>query len=165
VQLVSYLGTGHEAISITKYNKKYWAFASGLNGWYYSPTSYRMAENIAGPWTEWKVVPTDPPSRDAFKTQDGGLIFEVKGSSGSFHVWTGVRYWDIVPRSPVAAKDSAPPGSRPANLWLPLQWQDGQPFLKWYSTWNVDAAAGTWSADPKTTGTAQGGDSPAIRKK
>ena len=97
VRRVSYLGKGHEAISIIKCNEKYWAFASGLNGWYYSPTSYRMAENIAGPWTEWKVVPTDPPSPDAYKTQDGGLIFEVKGSSSSFHVWTGVRYWDIVP--------------------------------------------------------------------
>jgi hypothetical protein len=156
------LGTGHEAISIIKYNDKYWAFASGLNDWFYSPTSYRMSENIAGPWTPWQVVQTDPPSTNAFKTQDGALIFEVRGTSGSFHVWTGLRYWDTLPIRPVAAKDSAPPGIRPAFVWLPLQWKDGKPLLKWYSRWNVDAAAGTWTVDPEARGTPPGTSPPAV---
>ena len=39
------------------------------------------------------------------------------------------------------------------NVWLPLQWKGGQPLLKWYSTWNVDAAAGTWMADQTAPGT------------
>jgi hypothetical protein len=153
VRRVCDLGTGHEAASIHKIKGRYWCFASGLNDWFYSPSSYRTAESIAGPWTAWQVVQTDPISRDAYKTQDGGLIFEVSGSSGSFHVWTGVRYWDTIPVGPVAAKDSAPPGIGPACLWLPLQWKDGKPLLKWYQRWNVDVAAGTWAADPNTTGT------------
>jgi len=154
------LGTGHEAASVHKIKGKYWCFASGLNDWFYSPSSYRTAENIAGPWTAWQVVETDPPSQDAYKTQDGGLVFEVIGSSCSFHVWTGVRYWDTIPVGPVAAKDSAPPGIRPACLWLPLQWKEGKPLLKWYQRWNVDVAAGTWVVDPKATGTPPTGTSP-----
>jgi len=149
VRRVCDLGTGHEAASIHKIKGKYWCFASGLNDWFYSPSSYRTAENIAGPWTAWQVVETDPPSQDAYKTQDGGLVFEVSGSSGSFYVWTGVRYWDTIRVGPVAAKDSAPPGIRPACLWLPLQWKDGKPLLKWYPRWNIDVAAGTWVEDKK----------------
>lgn len=138
------LGTGHEAVSIHRINGKYWCFGSGLNDWYYSTVSYRSAENIAGPWTPWETVQTEPVSSDGFKTQNGGLIFEVKGAEGSFHIWAGVRYWDIIPIGPVEAENSAPAGILPGNLWLPLQWKDGKPMLIYYDKWYVDAGKGTW---------------------
>jgi len=148
VKRVCDLGTGHEAISIIKHNNKYWAFGSGLNDWYSSPTSYRSADNIAGPWTPWEVVPTDPQSPDAYKTQDGALIFEVKGSESSFLIWTGVRYWDIMLKNHSSTRDSSAPASTlPSHLWLPLQWKDGKPLLKYYDKWYIDTDKGTWETE------------------
>ena len=157
---VADLGTGHEAAFIARMKGKYWCFASGLNDWYYSPTSYRTAAEISGPWTPWTELQTDPPSADGFKTQFGGLLFDIKGRADTFVVYAGVRYWDTIPVGPVNPSESGPPGVRPANLWLPLQWKDGKPLLKWYATWKVDAAEGTWVADPKATATPPTGTSP-----
>jgi hypothetical protein len=145
---VAELGTGQEAASIIKANGKYWCFTSGLNDWYYSATSYRMADNIAGPWTPWTVLQTDPPSTDSFHTQYAGLSYEVRGSAGSVFVWAGLRYWDTIPVRPIIPPLSASHDARPANVWLPLEWKDGVPRLRYFDTWYIDAAAGRSTANP-----------------
>jgi len=146
---VADLGTGYEAANIAKMKGKYWVFASGLNDWYFSPSSYRTADSLAGPWSPWTKLETDPPSADSYNTQFGRL-FEVHGHSGSFVIATGNRYWSTIPVAPLRPEDSAPPGVPPAALWLPLQWEGDVPFLRHYNTWYIDAAAGTWAADERS---------------
>jgi hypothetical protein len=92
-----------------------------------------------------KKVTTEPSSNDSFNSQTD-FLFEVKGSAGSFILW-GADRWSQRTKRGVGK-----------NIWLPLQWKDDQPLLKFYSTWSVDAAAGAWSAHPKTTGTPPAGD-------
>jgi len=142
---VADLGTGHEAVSIVKRNGKYWCFASALNDWYYSSTSYRCAEQLAGPWTPWTEVRTDPPSRDSYRTQYGGLTFTVNGKFGSTTIWAGLRYWDNIPIGPLLPERSGSPGTKPANIWIPLEWKDDVPVLRYFDRWSIDTQAGTWS--------------------
>ena len=77
----------------------------------------------------------DPDSKDSFNAQTD-FLFEIRGASGSFVLWGGDR-WSQRTGTGVGR-----------NVWLPLRWNDGEPLLKWYPAWNIDAAAGTWTADP-----------------
>ena len=127
----------HEAPYITKMKGRYWLFISGegAGAWGGSPTSYSTATNIAGPWSDFKAVKLSPGSKTGFDSQND-FLFEVQGSAGPFVLW-GADRWSQRTKIGVGK-----------NVWLPLQWKDGQPLLKWYATWNVDAAAGTWAAEP-----------------
>ena len=139
---------GHrEAPYLIKMKGKYWIFASGVAGWASTKTYYCTATTPAGPWSAYKEVTTEPASGNSFNSQTD-LLLEIKGSAGSFILWGGDRW------SQRTKKGSG------KNIWLPLQWNGDEPLLKWYPTWFVDAAAGTWTADPKTTGTPPAGTSP-----
>jgi hypothetical protein len=131
---------GHEAPYLARMNGKYWIFASGVAGWGSTRTSYTTADTLAGPWSAYKEVATEPRSGDSFNSQTD-FLFEVNGSAGSFIFWGGDR-WSQRTRRGIGK-----------NVWLPLQWQGDEPLLKWYPAWNIDAAAGTWTADAKAAGT------------
>ncbi|MCY2950552.1 MAG: family 43 glycosylhydrolase [Planctomycetota bacterium] len=137
-------GVAREAPYIIKLKGKYWLFVSGHgvggSAWNGSPTSYTTAEKLEGPWTPFKKVECEPATKDCFNAQTD-FLFEVKGSAGSFVLWGGDR-WSQRTKLGIGK-----------NVWLPLHWKGDEPLLKWYPTWNVDAAAGTWTAEPKATGT------------
>jgi hypothetical protein len=132
----------HEAPYIIKMKGLYWLFVSGegAGAWGGSPTFYATAADIAGPWSGFKTAKLSPASKRHFDCQND-FLFEVKGSIGSFVLW-GADRWSQRTKIGVGK-----------NVWLPLQWEGNQPLLKWYPTWHVDAAAGTWTADPKATET------------
>jgi len=132
-----------EAPYIIKLKGRYWLFVSGHGDpspWNGSPTYVSSAEKIDGPWTPFRKVKCDPASRDSFNAQTD-FLFDVRGSAGSFVLWGGDRW---------SQRTGTGVGK---NVWLPLHWKGDEPILKWYPTWNVDAAAGTWTADPKGAGT------------
>jgi hypothetical protein len=136
-------GGAFEAPYIIKLKSRYWLFVSGggrPSPWNGSPTYVSTAEKLDGPWTPFRKLKCDPDSNDSFNAQND-FLFEVRGTAGSFVLWGGDR-WSQRTKLGIGK-----------NVWLPLQWDGNEPLLKWYPTWNVDAAAGTWTADPKATGT------------
>jgi hypothetical protein len=139
----------HEAPYIIKLKGRYWLFVSGqgAGAWGGSPTYYASAANLAGPWTGFKAATLWPASKAHFDCQND-FLFEVAGTRGSFVLW-GADRWSQRTGTGVGK-----------NVWLPLQWERNEPVLKWYPTWNIDAAAGTWSVDSTPPGTARAGNSP-----
>ncbi|NDF00783.1 MAG: hypothetical protein EB034_21305, partial [Verrucomicrobia bacterium] len=130
----------HEAPYMVRMNGKYWIFASGVAGWSSSKTYFTTATNPAGPWSAYKEVTTEPESKDSFNSQSD-FLFEVKGSTGSFVLW-GADRWSQRTKIGVGK-----------NVWLPLEWKGDEPILNWHPTWNVDAAAGTWTTSAKSPAT------------
>lgn len=149
-------GEAREAPYIIKLKGRYWLFVSGHgvggSAWNGSPTSYTTAEKIEGPWTPFRKVKCEPDSKDCFNAQND-FLFEVQGSAGSFVLWGGDRW---------SQRNGKGVGK---NVWLPLQWQGEEPLLRWYPTWNVDAAAGAWTVDPSAARTPPTGDSPGSKMK
>jgi len=131
-----------EAPYIIRLKERYWLFVSAggrPSPWNGSPTYYSTAEKITGPWSAFKRVNTDPDTKDSFNAQSD-FLFEVKGANGSFVLWGGDRW---------SQRTGQGVGK---NVWLPLQWEGEEPLLKWYLQWEVDAAAGTWTANPTGSG-------------
>jgi hypothetical protein len=66
--------TSREASHIIKVNGLYYWFSSGLLGWQSSQTMYATALSLAGPWSDLKVLVTEPASPDSFNTQHDFVI-------------------------------------------------------------------------------------------
>jgi len=123
--------TSREASHIIRVGGMYYWFSSGLEGWNSTETKYATAASLAGPWSELRVLPTEPTSRDSFNTQHD-FIIPVTGSKTTTHVYVGDRY------SQWTRKGTG------RNIFLPLLWKDGAPMLKWHESWRIDAATGKY---------------------
>jgi len=123
--------TGREASHIIKVNDVYYWFSSGLQGWNSSQTKYATSTSLSGPWSELKVLLTDPISNDSFNTQHDFVILIV-GTEATTYVYVGDRY------SQHHGKGVG------RNVFLPMCWEDGGPLLKWRKTWTIDIATGRY---------------------
>jgi hypothetical protein len=94
---------------------------------------FSTATNLAGPWSELKLLRTDPPSPDSYNTQHD-FVLTVAGSEVTTHVYVGDRYSQWTQR-----------GSG-RNIFLPLVWQGREPVLRWCNTWSIDTATGRFTA-------------------
>jgi hypothetical protein len=141
---IALTGEAREAPYTIKMKGRYWLFVSGHgvggSAWNGSPTFYTTAGKIEGPWASFKKLACEPESKDCFNAQND-FLFEVQGSAGSFVLWGGDR-WSQRTKLGIGK-----------NVWLPLHWNGEEPLLNWYPTWNIDAAAGAWTADPIAMGT------------
>ena len=117
--------TSREASHIIKVGGVYYWFSSGLQGWNSTETKYATASSLAGPWSELKVLPTDPRSRDSFNTQHD-FIIPVTGSQTTTYLYVGDRY------SQWTRKGAG------RNIFLPLLWNDGAPTLQWQEQWRIE---------------------------
>lgn len=123
--------SSREASHIVKVDGTYYWFSSGLEGWKSTATKYATAKSLAGPWSELKVLPTDPASPDSFNTQHD-FVIPVSGSETTTWVYVGDRY------SQWTGKGAG------RNIFLPLLWKDGAPVLKWLARWKIDVATGRY---------------------
>ena len=96
---------------------------------------YATARDLAGPWTELKLLRTDPPSTDSYNTQHD-FIVTVAGRETTTHVYVGDRYSQWTKRG------------TGRNIFLPLTWENGEPLLRWLKQWRIDADTGQHSAVP-----------------
>lgn len=123
--------SGREAAHIIKVDGRYYWFHSGLVGWNSSATMYAVATDLAGPWSPLRTLETVPPSEDSFNTQHD-FIIPVVGREGTTYVYVGDRY------SQWTGKGTG------RNIFLPLEWHDGAPRLRWVDQWRLDVANGTF---------------------
>lgn len=125
--------TSREASHIIKVGDTYYWFSSGLQGWNSTETKYATAKSLEGPWSDLKVLLTDPNSRDSFNTQHD-FVIPVAGSETTTYVYVGDRY------SQWTRKGTG------RNIFLPLIWKEGIPTLKWYDNWQIDVKSGEFQA-------------------
>ncbi len=114
---------GHnEAPAIFKKDGVYWMITSGCTGW--DPNAARMfsSRSIWGPWTQH---PNPCIGKDADKTffSQSTYILPVQGKKDAF-IFMADRW---TPRHPSNAR----------YIWLPIQFKDGIPFLKWMDKWDL----------------------------
>ncbi len=126
--------TSREAAHIIKVDGVYYWFSSGLVGWNSSQTKYATARSLAGPWSELKVLPAEPVSRDSYNTQHD-FVIPVRGSEATTYLYVGDRY------SQHHGKGVG------RNIFLPLVWEDGGPVLKWYARWKIDTSTGRYRTE------------------
>jgi len=120
-----------EASHIIKVGDLYYWFSSGLVGWNSSSTMYSIARSLAGPWSDLKVLATDPHSEDSYNTQHD-FIIPVAGSETTTYVYAGDRYSQWTKRG------------TGRNIFLPLAFVKGEPVLRWVKDWTIDPETGRW---------------------
>jgi hypothetical protein len=127
--------TSREASHIIKVDGLYYWFSSGLLGWNSSQTMYATAPALAGPWSELKVLATEPASPDSFNTQHD-FVIPVTGTQTTTYLYVGDRY----------SQHHGQGIGR--NVFLPLVWESGVPKLLWRSKWRIDVETGRWETVP-----------------
>jgi len=115
--------TGHnEAPAIFKKDGKYYMITSGCTGW--DPNAARLltASSIWGPWT---LHPNPCVGEDADLTfhSQSTYIIPVQGKKDAF-IFMADRW---TPRLPVDGR----------YIWLPVLFNNGFPFLKWFDEWDL----------------------------
>jgi hypothetical protein len=123
--------SSREAPHILKVGDTYYWFSSALVGWNSSATMYATARDLAGPWSELKVLKTEPPSQDSYNTQHD-FVIPVVGSQTTTYLYAGDRYSQWTKRG------------TGRNIFLPLDFAGGEPVLRWYKQWIIDPATGRW---------------------
>jgi len=97
---------------------------------------YATAKNLAGPWSDLRLLHTDPPSKDSYNTQHD-FIVTVAGTEATTYVYVGDRYKQWTRRGVGR------------NIFLPLVWENGEPLLRWHRDWRIDPNSGRFSAAPE----------------
>jgi len=127
----------HEAPGIVKVGPTYYLFASGMNWWAGTATSYRTSTDLQN-WSAWSNVVNQPASSTSFGTQFEQII-PVTGTAGTSYLYNGDRY------SQFHGHGSPAPGGIGRNAWYPLTFSGGVPTLHGATDVAVNASAGSIS--------------------
>lgn len=137
---VRVLPGGHnEAPTIFKNNGTYYMITSGCTGW--DPNAARLlwAPSIWGPW-EYMGNPCQGENADLSFHSQSTYILPVHGKKSAF-IFMADRWR---PRNPIEGR----------YVWLPLNFHDDIPFLRWYDYWDLsvfDSISATDVSDQKTS--------------
>jgi hypothetical protein len=115
-------GGHNEAPAIFKKDGTYFMITSGCTGW--DPNAARLftAESIWGPW-EQHPNPCVGDDADLTFHSQSTYILPVAGKDDAF-VFMADRW---TPKKPIEA----------SYIWLPIQFENGLPVLKWMDQWNL----------------------------
>ncbi|MDX8341007.1 glycoside hydrolase family 43 protein [Draconibacterium sp. IB214405] len=115
-------GGHNEAPAIFTKDGKYFMITSGCTGW--DPNAARLftAESIWGPWTQHPNPCIGPDADLTFHSQST-YILPVAGKKDAF-IFMADRW---TPKSPIDAP----------YIWLPIQFENGLPVLKWKDQWDL----------------------------
>lgn len=127
-----------EAQVLFKHAGRYWFLASGCTGWDPNPARSAVADSIWGPWTELGNPCRGPKAARTFGGQST-FVFPVAGKSNAY-VFMADRW-----------NKRHLPKSR--YLWLPLQFEEGRPVVRWAAQWDLSIFEG------RTVGLEQDADS------
>lgn len=118
-------GEANEAPAIFKKNGKYFMFSSYTTGWSPNPGRLSVSDNMMYGWKalENPCRGTEEENKTTFLSQSTYII-PVKGKKDAF-IFVGDRW------IPDDLMDSR-------YIWLPVQFENGIPLLRWYDSWNLD---------------------------
>jgi hypothetical protein len=114
----------NEAPAIFKKNEKYFMFSSGLSGWKPNAARSAVADHPLGPWSALGN-PCRGTKEEVNKTfySQSTYILPVEGKQDSY-IFMGDRW------TPENAIDGS-------YIWLPIEFKDDTPILKWYDEWSI----------------------------
>ncbi len=117
-------GESNEAPAIFYARGRYFMITSGTTGWKPNAARLATAKKIFG---EWKSVGnpcrgTGDENKITFDSQST-MILPVNGKKNAF-IFMGDRW------NPDNLADSR-------YIWLPIEWENGNPIIKWYPNWNL----------------------------
>jgi beta-xylosidase len=117
-------GESNEAPAIFFTRGSYFMFTSGTTGWKPNAARLATAKKISG---EWKSLGnpcrgTEDENKITFNSQST-CILPVQGKKNEF-IYMGDRWM------PENLADSR-------HIWLPLEWENGSPVIRWYQNWNI----------------------------
>ena len=121
----------YESPAVIKVGGTYYLLASHLTGWATNDNVYATATSLAGPWSAFRNFAA--PGTNTYNSQTANII-TVQGSSATTYIYAGDRWTgNAMGTSPL--------------IWLPLTIRGPTVNLGQYPSWNLDADAGTWSAN------------------
>jgi len=117
-------GGRNEAPAIFKKDGKYYLFTSGLTGWKPNPGRSAVSDNIM---SGWKALgnPCQGSEEQISTTfwSQSTYVIPVKGNKGAF-IFMADRWR---PENPIDGLYN----------WLPVQFEDGKPIIKWLDKWDL----------------------------
>jgi len=115
-------GGHNEAPSIFKKDGTYWLITSGCTGW--DPNEARMfsSPSIWGPWIQHPNPCVGEGAKLTFGAQST-YIQKVEGLKDAY-IFMADRW---TPKNPIDAR----------YVWLPIQFENNRPVLKWLDEWNL----------------------------
>ena len=112
-----------EAPALFKYQNKYYLITSACTGWAPNKADIHVATSLWGPWQPLDYNPMKGPNADSTFGGQSTYILPVMGKRGAF-IFMADRW------NPRDLKDSR-------YLWLPVQFNNGQPYVAWTDQWNL----------------------------
>lgn len=117
-------GGNNEAPAVFKKDGKYYMITSGLTGWAPNPARSAVADEMLGPWTSLgnPVRGSEEERKTTFRTQSTHVI-PVEGKEDAF-IFVADRW---TPQDAIKGE----------YIFLPIEFEDGKPILKWYPQWDL----------------------------
>lgn len=121
----NFRGRSHEAPAPFKRDGKYFMFSSDCTGWAPNPARLSVADSVLGPWTELgnPCIGTPEQMATTFESQST-FVLPVADKADAF-IFMADRW------RPQNAIDGR-------YVWLPVEWNEGFPQLRWHDKWNLD---------------------------
>jgi hypothetical protein len=118
------VGESNEAPAIFYAKGRYFMFTSGTTGWKPNACRLSSAKKVTG---EWKYIGnpcrgTEDENNITFGSQSTQIL-PVHGKKNAF-IYLGDRW---IPENLAESR----------HIWLPVEWEDGNPIIKWYPNWNL----------------------------
>jgi len=118
------VGDSNEAPAVFKHGGKYYMISSGTTGWRANPGRSAVADSIFGPWTRLGNPSRGTPTQNAITFESQAThVLPVPGKPDAF-IYMGDRWR---PQEAVFGY----------YIWLPIEWEDGKPVIKWHDEWNL----------------------------
>lgn len=111
-----------EAPTMFKKDGKYYMINSGCTGWAPNAGRSAVASSVWGPWQELGNPFIGKDAEISFNSQ-GTYVLKIPGKNNAF-IFIGDRW---TPSNAVNA----------SYIWLPVQFEDGRPVLKWLDKWDL----------------------------
>ena len=117
-------GGSNEAPAIFKKNGKYFMFTSGTTGWKPNQGRVAVSDGLFKDWTPLgnPCRGTDEENKITFGSQST-YVLPVKGKKDLL-IFMADRW------TPENLADSR-------YIWLPVEWENGNPVIKWYPEWDL----------------------------
>lgn len=115
-----------EAPAVFKSGGKYYFIASGCTGWAPNAARSAVADSIMGPWTElgnpWQGL--EEQTKISFDTQST-YAMTIRRKGKDLVIFMADRWR---PKNPIDGR----------YIWLPIEFKDGKPTLRWRDKWTLD---------------------------